>query len=48
MEIEYFTSCDNKLEKVKRYGGDWITVTNCGDELTYYRDDKDIIERFEA
>lgn len=43
-----FTSCDNKLEKVKRYGDDWITVTNCGDELTYYRDDKDIMERFEA
>ena len=43
-----FASCDNNLEKVKRYGDDWITVTNCGDELTYYRDDKDMIERFDA
>ena len=36
------------LESVKRYETDWITVTNCGDELTYLRDDKDMIERFEV
>ena len=43
-----FASCDRKIEKVKRYGDDWITVSNCGDELTYYRDDGNMIERFEV
>ncbi len=41
--------CDNtavKLERVKRYTDTRITVSNCGDELNYFRDDGDMIERF--
>lgn len=37
----------NKLEKIKRYQDDRITVSNFGDELDYFRDDGDMIERFE-
>lgn len=42
-----FKDGGGNLESIKRYGDDWITVTNCDDELTYTRDDPDIIERFE-
>ena len=43
--------CDNvsvKLERVKRYTDTRITVSNCGDELDYFRDDGDMVERFEG
>lgn len=36
------------VEKVLRYGNDWITVSNCGDELTYTRNDPDMIEWVES
>ncbi len=36
------------IEHVKRFGDDFITVSNCGDELTYYRRYPDMIEYFEA
>ena len=36
-----------RLEKVRRYGDGRITVSNCGDELTFSRDDPYMIERFE-
>lgn len=36
------------LESVKKYTPDSITVTNCGDELTYLKDDGDMVERFEV
>lgn len=41
------TSGQKKLEKINRYTDNQITVSNCGDELDYFRDDPDMIERFE-
>ena len=37
-----------RIEYVKRFTDDVITVSNCGDELTYFRHDPDMIEYFDA
>ena len=34
------------VESVIRYTEDSVTVSNCGDELTYFRNDPDMVEYF--
>lgn len=41
-------SGEGKFERVLRFTDDRITVSNCGDELTYFRHDSDMIEYFDA
>ena len=41
-------TCALGMEHVLRFGDDFITVSNCGDELTYFRNDPDMIEYFDA
>ena len=41
-------TCAPGIEHVLRFGDDFITVSNCGDELTYFRCDPDMIEYFDA
>ena len=41
-------TCAPGIEHVLRFGDDFITVSNCGDELTYFRRDPDMIEYFDA
>lgn len=41
-------TCALGMEHVLRFGNDFITVSNCGDELTYFRNDPDMIEYFDA
>ncbi len=36
------------IEHVIRFSDDSITVSNCGDELTYFRRDPDMVEYFDA
>ncbi len=46
-EFRELNGGQEKLERIKRYGADRITVSNYGDEMDYFRDDPDMIERFE-
>lgn len=46
--IDFAGSGCNGIEYVKRFSDDFITVSNCSDELTYYRHDPDMIEYFDA
>lgn len=41
-------ACVPGIEHVMRFGNDFITVSNCGDELTYFRRDPDMIEYFDV
>ena len=41
-------TCAPGIEHVLRFGDDFITVSNCGDELTYFRRAPDMIEYFDA
>ena len=46
--IDFTGESCKSLEFVKRFTDDAITVSNCGDELTYTRYDPDMIEYFDA
>ena len=39
-------TCAPGIEHVLRFSDDFITVSNCGDELTYFRRDPDMLEYF--
>lgn len=46
--IEFNEDNAASMQQVLRYGNDWITVSNCGGELTYTRNDPDMIEWVES
>ncbi len=44
--LAYATPPGVTVEYVTRYTEDSVTVSNCGDELTYFRNDPDMVEYF--
>lgn len=46
--VEFSKDNADSLQSVLKYGDDWITVSNCGGDLTYTRSDPDMIEWVEG